>query len=147
MIDTSHRSSPLAQVDPNTSVMDVKELFQMEDEVSQAKTDKLAQSDQISACQIYAKPILSPDQLDELYKAQAAHALTQQFQQQCTNTQLIENYTRAYKFHMKEASKFKALLQQLSGSIITDLDREDIELSYCVTEEMKKLIAKQSNAL
>ena len=48
---------------------------------------------------------------------------------------------------MKEASKFKALLQQLSGSIITDLDREDIELSYCVTEEMKKLIAKQSNAL
>ena len=48
---------------------------------------------------------------------------------------------------MKEATKFKALLQQLSGSIVAELDREEVVLSYNVTEEMKKLIAKQNNAL
>ncbi len=53
---------------------------------------------------------------------------------------MIDIYTAAYKFHRQEAEKFKAMLSQLSGNLVPDLDKPDIEMTYDITEEMKKLL-------
>ena len=71
----------------------------------------------------------------------------QKFEKECSKTQLIEIYTSAYKFHQKEADKYKAMLTQLSGSLVLALDQPDVKLTYDVTEEMKRLLVKKNDEL
>ena len=93
---------------------------------SQSKQDAiLAQGDQRME-KSQGNPTLTPVQFEQLIQAQASHAIMQKFQQEYSKTQLIEIYSVAYKFHRKEAEKFKAMLTQLSGNLVLDLDKPDI---------------------
>ena len=71
----------------------------------------------------------------------------QKFEKECSKTQLIDIYTAAYKFHQKEADKYKAMLTQLSGNLVLALDQPDVKLTYDVTEEMKRLLVKKNDEL
>ena len=93
---------------------------------SQSKNDAiLAQGDQIME-KSQSTSTLTPTQFEQLIQAQASHAIMQKFQQEYSKTQLIEIYSVAYKFHRKEAEKFKAMLMQLSDNLVSDLDKPDI---------------------
>ena len=91
--------------------------------------------------------LLNDEQTETIVKAQATFAITEQFRQQYSNPQLLETYIKAYKVHKKEMLKFKALITQLSGSIVPDLDQPDVELTYDVTEEMKKLLLQAKDKI
>ena len=64
-----------------------------------------------------------------------------------TKSQLIEVYTAAYKFHKRETEKFRALLTELSGSIVLELDKPEVNVTYDLTEEMKRLLLKRQDEM
>ena len=105
----------------------------------------LAQSDQFHDSQ--TQPTLTQSQFTQLVEAQASHALSQQFKEKYTDTQLIEVYSSAYKFHKREADKMKILLNELTGSIVPDLDKPELKLTYDVSEVMKNLVVQKNNAM
>ena len=123
-------------------------MFQLEEGLSQHKSEPLlAQSFQHIELPPVPTPTLTSKQFDELLQAQASHQIASQFQQQYTKPQLIEVYTTAYKFHKREADKYKGLLTKLSGRLVPDLDEPDVTLTYDVTEEMKRLLLKKNYEL
>ena len=104
------------------------------------------QEDQIMD-QSQQPPTLSTAQFEKLIQAQASHAIVQKLEKQYNKTQMIEIYSAAYRFHSREAGKFKAMLAQLSNSLVPDLDKPDVNMTYDLTEEMKRLLVKKKNEL
>ena len=83
----------------------------MEDILTQNKSEPAqAQSQLVKESHQNADQVLSPEEFNELIAAQANHAIVQKFEKECSKTQLIDIYTSAYKFHQKEADKYKAML-------------------------------------
>ena len=79
--------------------------------------------------------------------AQASQQISKEFHQLYTKSQLIEVYTAAYKFHKRETEKFRALLTELSGSIVLELDKPEVNVTYDLTEEMKRLLLKRQDEM
>ena len=48
---------------------------------------------------------------------------------------------------VERVAKLKAMLTQLSDSIVADLDKPEITVTYDITDEMKKLLLKKQEEM
>ena len=53
----------------------------------------------------------------------------------------------AYKFHMKEAARFKEMLSDIAKSLTTDLDKPRTDYDDDLAEQMKKELEKKKDRL
>ena len=49
----------------------------------------------------------------------------------------MENYKKAYEFHMSEATRYKEILNEIAKSITTDLDKTTVSYDKDMAEHMK----------
>ena len=72
--------------------------------------------------------------IDQLNQLQATDMLAHQFRQETYKPDRMMIYTKAYQFHMKEASRYKALLAQATANFNADLDYHEMDWDDSHTE-------------
>ena len=94
------------------------------------------------------RPDMGGNFFTQLSKVEAAHQLSQTFEREMTKPEMIELYTKAYKWHTQEAVRYKSLLDQVARSLTQDLDDHMLQpLPWGVNEQMKQMLEKKKDQL
>ena len=82
--------------------------------------------------------------MDELI---ATQMLSIQLKDDLPKSELIDHLTSAYHWHKSQADRFKLLLEEVTASITSDLDRPIFFHNPEMKEEMKKVLEKKKKNL
>ncbi len=64
-----------------------------------------------------------------------------------TDAGQLENYKRAYEFHLQQAERYKQLMAAVAAKYTTNLGQPRVEYSAAMAEDMKRVLKKKEDEI